>query len=234
MFTHLQRRSFVRSSGFAALAVSAVLGLAAQASASIVGSGGNIHGPYSSPTNDLRLNRTEDNTRMWVFSERQNVVVPPNIKYHAKNNGNYATHASLTSQPLPYAGVGVVNSYMLHFDPTSGIPPKSASGYVDFNNPIYIITHPNNDLDISDGPFGFPTTQYASAAFSIADRGFDLAGANDNFSISNPSAGVWRLDFDVTASTGMDELRVIEYVSVPEPASLGAIGATLLVLRRRR
>ena len=214
------------------LTAAALAAASPPALAGVVGYGGDVFaGVETSPPGnfDLRLNATEDNTRTHVYQERANITLPSGVKYHAHAPGNYQTNASLVNATIPFGGTANVTSYIFHFDPTSGFPAKTSAGWVDFDKEIYVITHPNNDLDASDVPFGIPGVQYSNGGFSIADRGYDLGANFDAFSISNPSAGVWRLDFDCQASTGMDELRVIEvnYI-VPEPSSLALIGIGLL------
>jgi len=225
-----QSKNRNRTSGMAALAGLALATTGAHAA--IVGQGGNVGGPWYGPPASLRLNKQEHNKDTQVWVEQQNMVLPSNVWYNAHNPGTYQQVSSLVHQTIPGAGTSLVNSYIFHFDPTSGFPTKESKGYVDFNHEFYVITK-NGDIDSSDIPFGMPGTQYATGL--LADRGYDLA-AKDAFWISQPSAGVWRLDFQAFASTGMDELRVIEIVgSVPTPGSLALLGgAGLAACRRRR
>jgi hypothetical protein len=205
--------------------------------AGVLNYGGNIYAGVSSipPANmDLRLNATEDNTRTYVFAE-QTLTLPNGVMYHAHNPGTYQSNSNLTRQMIPGGNAALVTSYIIHFDPTSGFPPKSSDGWIDFSGPIYVISQPpgagSNDLDNTDSPLGIPFVDYASGVFAIADRGFDLGGNNDVFSITNPTAGVWRLAWSCTASTGMDELRVVEMI--PEPGSVGMASLGVLALLRR-
>lgn len=227
MSTQFKNRTF--GCGMTALAGLALTTTGAHAS--VVGQGGNVGGPWTSPPASLKLNKTEHNTLTNVWIEQQNMLLPSNVWYNAHNPGTYQQVSSLVHNTIPGAGTSRVNSYIFHFDPTSGIPTKTSKGYVDFDHEIYVITK-NGDIDSSDVPFGMSGTQYATSM--LADRGYDLA-ANDAFWISNPSAGVWRLQFEARASTGMDELRVIEIASVPTPGSIALLGgAGLAAFRRRR
>lgn len=195
--------------------------------------GGNIYaGVQTSPpsNHDLRLNATEDNTRTRVYLEQSNILLQSTIYYNAHLNGTYQQNSALVHQAIPGTGSATVNSYILHFDPTSGIRTRTSQGFIEFTNPIYVISR-NSDLDASDIRFGMTGVQYATGPLS--DRGYDLA-SNDAFWISTPQAGVWRLDFYARSSTGMDELRVIEMVSVPSPAPLALLGLGGLFAARRR
>lgn len=208
-----------------ACSIAAAFLAAAPANAAIVGMAGDATGPWYGPPASLRLNDFENNTQTQVWVEQQGMLLPSSVYYNAHNPGTYQQNSALVHQTIPGAGSMFVNSYIFHFDPTSGI--RSSTGSVDFDHDIYVISE-NNDLDSSDVWFGMPGVQYATGLLS--DRGYDLA-SNDAFWISNPSAGVWRLTFEAHASTGMDELRVIE---TPEPASLTMLAlAGLHVLRRR-
>lgn len=217
-----------------AAAILASAAASAPAHAGVVGYGGNIFaGVETSPPGNynLQLNHTEDNTRAHVYQEQAGIVLDRNVNYHAHLNGTYQQNSALVQNTIPGVNTTLVTSYLVHFDPTSGAFGHTASGYVDFSNPFYVITHPNNDLDAADIPFGMPGVQYGTG---LSDRGFDLA-SNDAFWISNPSAGVWRLQFEANASTGMDELRIIEVVgSVPSAGPLTLLAAGGLIAARRR
>lgn len=168
----------------------------------------------SPPSNyDLRLNATEDNTRTRVFMEHYRILLASNVYYNATGVGTYQQNSSLVHRVIPDGNSATVNSYIFHFDPTSGWGNRRVQGWVEFTSPIYVISK-NADLDAADVHFGMPGVQYATGPAS--DRGYDLA-ANDAFWISQPQAGIWRLTFDATATTGMDELRVIEVVHIPPP-----------------
>ncbi len=221
-------RTALRAAACAALATTA-----AASHAGVANYGGNIYAGIqtSPPSNyDLRLNATEDNTRTRVYLEQSNVLLQHQTYYNAHFNGTYQQNSALVRQAIPGTGTAVVNSYIFHFDPTSGFPTRTSTGFVEFTNPIYVISR-NSDLDASDVRFGMTGVQYATGPLS--DRGYDLA-ANDAFWISTPRTGIWRLDFYARSSTGMDQLRVIEMVSVPAPASLALLGMGGLLTARRR
>jgi hypothetical protein len=202
----------------------------------VVATGGNLFAGVQTnagPTLNLRLNQTEDNTRIFSYAEQLDIPLPRGVTYHASAPGVYDDNNDYQPGIIPGAGIAKVRSYIFHFDPTSGFPSQNSSAWVEFSGPIYVITHPNNELEASDTPFGIPTWDYANGGFSVADRGFDLNGG-DEFRITRPS-GNYRLDLEVQASTGMDELRVIEVVgTVPEPASLSMLASAGLLLLRRR
>jgi MYXO-CTERM domain-containing protein len=206
----------------------------AGAHAGVVNYGGNIFAGVESnpPSNyDLRLNRTEDNDRVRAFGERQGAVLSSTTYYNAHNPGNYQQNSHLVRQALP--ANGIFNSYIVHYDPTSGFPARRAAGFIDFSNPIYVITR-NDDLDASDHPFGIPGVQYPTGP--ISDRGPDLGALYDAFAISITSTGAWRLDFDLQSSTGQDQIRIVELTGfVPGPGAVALLGAGgLLTFRRRR
>jgi hypothetical protein len=217
-----------------AAAVAAAMLMSTSANAIIIGqSAGGVHGPYTmAASTDLRLGATEDNTRSWVFIEQQNVGLPSNLIYDAHNPGRYTLNSDLeTGSPtIPGNVHSRANSYIFHFDPTSGVPRKHSDGYIDFSNPIYVMSR-NESLDASDGRLGVGI--YPNAFSPVADRGYDLV-SEDWFEISNPSPNVWRLEFHTSATTGMDQLRVVETWMVPAPGALALMGFGGLVAARRR
>lgn len=212
----------------AAATIGAALLVSTAASAGIIGqSSTGVHGPYTmTPSDDLRLNNTEDNTRSWVFLEQQGVGLPSNLIYDAHSPGRYTLNSDLRPGIIPGNASSRVNSYIFHFDPTSGASRKYSDGYIDFSNPIYVIST-NQNLANSDPALGVGT--YPGW---FADRGYDLV-SEDWFDISNPSANVWRLEFHTSATTGMDQLRVVETL-VPAPGSLALLGLGGMAAARRR
>jgi hypothetical protein len=228
----------IRRTGLAAAGVGATLILSAPASADIIGqSSGGVHGPYTMDQHtDLKLNQTEDNTRSWVWIEQRGVGLPSGTVYDAHTPGRYTLNSQLEqgSPTIPGDATSLANSYVFHFDPTSGLGTKHSDGYIDFDKPIYVISR-NNTLDDSDLKYGVPGAEYPGRFSPIADRGYDLV-SEDWFDISRPSAGVWRLEFHTSATTGMDQLRVVETWKVPAPGSLAllALGGLTAARRRRR
>jgi hypothetical protein len=166
------------------------------------------------PSNcDLRRNSTEDNQRTRVYREHDRVPLPQQIFYNATGVGTYQQTSTLVRKAIPDADRSTVSSYIFHFDPTNNVAGKRSRGWVEFTHPIYVISQ-NADLDASDVYFGMPCVHYPTSF--LADRGYDLA-ASDAFWISKPSANVWRLTFDVFATSGVDQVRVIEVVEVLPP-----------------
>lgn len=216
----------------AAATVTAALLVSASANADIVGwSSTGVHGPYTmTPSQDLRLGRTEDNTRSWVFMEKRGVGLPSGLVYDAHKPGRYTLNSDLESgsPTIPGTAKTLANSYIFHFDPTSGAARRHSDGYIDFDKPIYVISR-NNNLDASDSLLGVGI--YPGSFSPIADRGYDLV-TEDWFEISRPSANIWRLEFHTSATTGMDQLRVVE--TVPAPASLALLSLGGLAAARRR
>lgn len=194
--------------------------------------GGSIYaGVETSPPigRDFRLNRLEDNTRTRVYLENYNTPILPFTLYDATSVGRYDSNSDLRPGYIP-TGAGVRgNSYLFHFDPTSGVPAKESRGWVEFTHPIYVLST-NPSLDQSDFNYGFAGAAYATGI--VADRGFDL-NPQDWFDISNPQPGIWRLEFFARASTGMDELRVIEVIPAPASLALLGLGGSIAFRRRR-
>lgn len=211
----------------------AILALAgAHAHAILVNWGGDLYyqNGYTAPFPglDLSLNHTEDNTDTYAYLEQYNVTLRSGTYYNANLNGTYPQSSSIVRQTIPGGGIATINSYILHFDP--GFLTHSSLAFFEFDNPIFVISR-STDLGISDMFYGMTGVQYPH--YSDFDRGFDL-GAGDAFMISTPRAGRWRLDWYAHDFTGMDELRVIEMVNAPAPASLALLGMTALTAGRRR
>ncbi len=181
--------------GFFLVAMIVVSLPATSAQASIIGQGGDVGGWWSGPPNknSFRLNKYEDNKCTQVHLEQKAVELLPNTPYNAHDPGTYNNNGSLISSTIPVASARV-NSYIFHFDPTSGIPTKTSTGYVDFSDPVYVISR-NKDLDATDLHYGYLGVSYPGF---LADRGFDLA-SRDQFVISNPSANVLRVQFKASS-----------------------------------
>lgn len=218
----------------AAFIVAATVGSATSARAGVVNHSGLFAGVESNTgvPRDLRLGKVQDDTRARAYQEGALITLPANTPYHATSlNGNihYNNISQLSPAAfIPGAGNTIVNSYIVHYDPTS-LFTRTTTGFIDFSNPVYVITYPNSDLAATDNTLGISSWQYPAGR---SDRGFDLAQANDTFSLYSPSSGVWRVEWDLEAGIGLDQMRIVEIT--PTPASLGLLATGGLLMARRR
>jgi len=208
--------------------------LGAPALADIHNYGGGVYAGVESnpPSNmDLSLNGTEDDTRFHAYCENWRIPFQAGTPFQANLPGFYNDVSDYTPGVIPIAAGTPVNAYLFHFDPTSGIPAKDTTGWVEFTRPIWVIAE-SSSLDNTDNYYGYLGVQYPRF---LNDREWDVdnfVGVDDWFHISQPSAGIWRLEVYAHAGAGMDQLRIIE---LPTPSSLALLGlGGLVTLRRRR
>lgn len=218
---------------FTVALITAAVGSANPARAGVVGYYNTFAGVESNNgvPRDLRVGHTQDDTRARAYQEGALVTLPVNTMYHATSfsgNIHYNSNAQLTQLPIPGGGSTIVNSYIVHYDPTS-IFTRTTTGYIDFDNPVYVITKPNSDLDATDHTLGIASWQYPAG---LSDRGFDMAQANDTFSLYSPAPGVWRVEWELESGVGVDQMRIVEIT--PTPATLGLLSAGGLLMARRR
>ncbi len=204
---------------------------AANANASIISLGGDAAGLYTSAPASFKLGQYEHNTHTRVHLESIGLPILPGTKYDAHNPGHYGSGKGKPSGgTIPTYPWTWANSYLFHFDPTSGVPTKESQGWAIFDAPIYVLSS-NENIDNTDTYYGYKIAGLYPGFLS--DRGYDML-TNDEYTISNPTPTTWRIDFHAWASTGMDQLRIIETPGVPAPGAAGLLAAGALLAARRR
>ncbi|SRR5579884_2922905 len=170
-----------------------------------------------SPPASVAKNALQSNTTDVVFQEQNGLALASPLAVNATKPGTYTSVASLT--PGVIAAGTVIQDYFLHSDPidNSGL---NFIGSITFDSNILGVIALSGDLSSTDSTLGHAGTAYPTGD---AGRGYELTGSTqDQFTIS---PDMRTLSFNVHTYTDLDQLRVI--TSVPEPASVGLLGAAL-------
>jgi hypothetical protein len=205
-------------------------GLAATtANAGIVNYSNTKQGVVWLPANaDLTGSPYEDDLQAFAFTEKWNYTLTSSVGYNAHTPNGYFNGVPLTPGTLQSGTI--VNSYLIHFNPEDATPQKSTAGWIEFDGPIYVICE-KSDLDATDpvAMLGTPGVKYAGV---FSDREWDMS-TSDYFIITQQGNGNWRLDYSGNASTGIDQMRIVETI-VPAPGSLALLSLGGFFAARRR
>ncbi len=163
-----------------------------------------------SPPPSVKLNDFQANSFIRVFMERRNVLLGSSVSVNATAPGTY-NQLNQPVAPFPTLALGTaVDSYFIHFDPTSGV--QTRSGTVTFDRDILGVIFYPAGLDASDSTLGaVGITAYPTL---LADRGMDLAvNLTDFLTIS---ADRRMVSFRTGADTAVDQVRVITAANLPQ------------------
>jgi hypothetical protein len=163
------------------------------------------------PGTDLRQNAFQSDTQIAVFNEFQGALSAPVLVD--------AEGSAFTSPGVIPAGT-LVDTYLLHDDPL-GTSPTMLGGTISFNEPIIGVEVLSDTLNLSDPILGVPGVLYDTGG---TDRGLELGGGGDSYSISGDS---FTFTGNFSTSTYMDEVRII-CAPVPEPSTV--ISGALVLL----
>ena len=176
------------------------------------------------PPTSVVLNALTSNTEIFLFPERQNLVLSSDLLVDITSPGTYV--APVTAGAIS-AGT-TINSFFLHFDTVASTsaeisPPPVSS--VTFMNPILGIIVFDATLDASDPIAGLGAVAYPTG---LTNRGLELGAPN--FDQVTLSADLRTLTIDrLRVSTVHDQIRVI---TTPEPSTFVLLTLGLLFLAR--
>ncbi len=167
----------------------------------------------------------QDNDNFYVFDEKQNYSLTSDLSvdWLASDGGSLSNGSGGT-----IAAGTRVNSYFLHFDPSSD--GRKVYGEVDFSEAILAVIYTPLNLERSDGTLGAPGTAYADKEWRGYESNIDL-----DYSSLVGSNFLWVKNFANGNFT--DQARVITAAPVPVPAAVWLFASGILALfasRRRR
>jgi len=182
-----------------ALAVIAAAALTASASATIVGTSGQM--TLIAPPPSVEINALESDTTMYAFDEQQGVTLAQPLNVDITTPGTYDDTADLTPGTIP-AGT-VVNSQFVNADHVgTGAPPVVLDGTITTDTDIIGIEVLQHGLNISDF-LGAPGTAYPTGDFG---RGLNLDD-QDDFVIEQIDKRTVEIHSQVRVHT--DQVRII-------------------------
>lgn len=206
-----------------------ILTMAAPASADIILTLGDV-AVLSSPPASVEEGALESDFELFAFGERQNVLLPFDLRVNLRLPGLYISRDDLPF-PVPVVPAGtVVNSFLLHADPaTRGI---RYGGAVTFGSDVLGVIL--GGLLLAESDFlGLPGTSFPLDP-SGSGRGLALSG-QDALALSPDARMVL---FEFRTGQAIDQVRVITAArAIPEPPLallLGAALAAAFEIRRRR
>src|SRR5271157_5381618 len=112
----------------------------------------------SSPPASLRLGELTSSADIYVFEERSDVKLPKKVAVDITSAGTYESRDSLT--PGLIKKNTLVDSYLLHVDPSGLRESHEYNGSITFNTPILGLVVLSNHLTKTDAFLGAPGTIY--------------------------------------------------------------------------
>jgi hypothetical protein len=168
-----------------------------------------------------------------LWTEQYDLSLPDPVSIDAialQNNeiGLYTSNALDVQETWSGSlGPGIYNSFMLHAE----MPSKKIdlTGSITFDTDIIGVIFDKTTLDATDSLFGAASTIYADVG---GDRGFELKGKNNWFSISVDRR---TLEYRTAVNKSINEVRILTLAgptvtAVPISASVWLFGSGLLLL----
>jgi len=178
---------------------------------------------------DLTLNVYESDENIFVFDEKQNLLLPSDVDVDITQAGTYNDAGDLT--PGTIAAGTAVNSYLIHVDPEGTAPSLvTYEGSITFSNRILGVIVNAQSLNDSDSVLGIDTTTYWQSGSYWSYRGLEWT-PQDEVLISISLDG---MTMHLEASNVLDNIRVVEAVPVPGAVLLGMLGLSVVGVKLRK
>ena len=178
---------------------------------------------------DLRLDAYESDNDIFVFDEKQNLILPSDVSVDITQAGIYNDAGDLTPGTIT-AGT-VVNSYLIHVDPVrTATSLFTYEGSITFSNRILGVIVNAQSLNDSDSVLGIDTTTYWQSGSYWSYRGLEWT-PQDEVQISISLDG---MTMHLEASNVLDNVRVVELVPVPGAVLLGMLGLGVVGVKLRK
>jgi len=138
-----------------------------------------------------------DNSRAFIFIERENFELTENIRVNISSPGEYDSLDDATSSTI--ASGTVINSYWLHFDPTGFSPSlPGVEGVIRFEQDVLGLIVSETTLDATTPEVGAPGTRYGNEV--------GVRFLNETLNLSNNRRN---LRFDFNNNARFVQLRII-------------------------
>ena len=196
-----------RGFGFWAFVGIALVAMAATASATIIGTSGQM--TKIAPPPSVLFDALESDTTMFAFDEQQNVTLAQPLSVDITTPGTYDDSADLTPGTIP-AGTAVSSHFVNADHVGTGVPRVTLDGTVTTDKDILGIAILANALNHSDH-LGAPGTLYPTGEFG---RGFNLDN-QDDFVIEQIDKRTVQIHSDVRIHS--DQVRIITEADGPPP-----------------
>ncbi len=179
---------------------------------------------FVSPGPEFVPGRYEDSERILVFPERSEVLLNSDLKVDVTEPGKYIRVRRRDRDVL--AAGQMIRSYLLQLNPIGEFPRKEVNearviGQITFDRPIIGLIGGTSLLTKTDELLGHPLGEYGESRRGIEpSRSNDLPDSGrDDVTLSQDRR---TLSLDLSASSAIDQIRVI--VSEQQPEAMSRLG----------
>ena len=167
---------------------------------------------------------TESSTVILILDEGI-TILPSEIFVNKVGAG---LHSGSSGTPIVISAGSIVQTYIVHFDPTGGFATVTGDVLFEPGEIILGIQTHTPLLDGADGAVGDPAVTYPTGLLEF--RAFETLPGIDTVTIAPGSAS-----FTLFAELGIDQARIVT-TPIPEPSTsaLLILGLAALCVRRRR